>query len=121
MKLKMFGEKSEIGPNFIVKQATFKPEIKNTLVDYRHIEAYVKKLEAKMPEGTKVLVRAENILRTSTVTLFSTYKKNKNWLTEEEEEDYAGGQAEIADKLLKYFNFTITIYLPTEEKNMFLK
>jgi hypothetical protein len=119
MKFKMFGEQTEVGPEWTVKQATFKPEEKNTLVRYRQIEEYVTKLEAKMPEGTKIVVRAENMSRLT--TMYSTYKKKKGWLTNDEELNYAGGQADIADKLLKYFNFTITIYEPTKVKNMFLK
>jgi hypothetical protein len=118
MKVKMFGQKTEVGNTTTLKQATFKPVKKNSLVGYRQIEKYVEEFKSKLPAGTSVVVRAEGLLGTR--TLYSNFNKKRDWMTEAEEEEYMRGDVVLADKFKRYFNFTITVYEDTPVENMFV-
>lgn len=94
--------------NFVSKQITLAPP-EGKLLTYKHIREFCKAQEKKLPKGSKMVVRAENILRGT--TLYSTY--GKKWDTDEEWNTYLNGAVEESDKFKLFYNFTITVKTPT--------
>lgn len=94
--------------NFINKEITLAPP-KGKLLTYQQIRNFCKEKEKTFKKGTKMVVRAENILKTT--TLYSTY--SKKWDTDQEWDEYLNGAAEETDKYKAFFNFTVTLIIPT--------
>ena len=94
--------------NFIKKQVTLAPP-EGKLLTYKQIREFCKEQEKKLPKGSKIVIRGENILRTT--TLYSTY--NKKWDTDEEWDEYLNGAVEEPNKFKAFFNFTVTLKVPT--------
>ncbi len=94
--------------NFVSKQVTLAPP-EGKLLTYKYIREFCKAQEKKLPKDSEMLVRAENIVRGT--TLYSTY--GKKWDTDEEQKTYLEGMAEESDKFKVYYNFTITVKTPT--------
>lgn len=93
--------------NFTSKQITLGPPSKH-LLTYGQIREFCKNIEKNAPKGSKMVVRALNILKNT--TLYSTY--GKKWDTDEEHIDYWQTMAEESGKFQEYFNFTITLKTP---------
>ena len=106
MKLKKIKEtKNDLGNGILSKTITFAPENNNQLLTYKQIRDFVENQKKKLPFGSKILVRALNIEKNS--TLYSSYVDH--WKTNEEWDDYLQGKAKEADKYKYFYNFTIDI------------
>lgn len=93
---------------FTSKQITLAPP-QGKLLTYKHIRDFCKEQQKKLPKGAIMIVRGENILRTT--TLYSTY--GKQWDTNEEWDEYLNGTVEETDKFKAFYNFTISVKIPT--------
>ena len=92
------------------KQVTLKLDENNKLLRYQQIRNYCEKLEAKLPDGSKLIVRASGIQRNT--TLYSTYANDGVWKSDKEWDDYLRGDVEDPSKFKAFFNFTVTIIKP---------
>lgn len=82
-----------------------------TLMTHDQIRKVCMQLEAKLPEGSNMTVSANNII--GSTTLFSTFNKQRKWLTDEEYDEYLGTYSvDNADKFNAFFNFTVTVRIP---------
>ncbi len=93
--------------NTITKQITLAPQ-KGKLLTYGQVRDFCKETEKKLPKGSKMVVRAENIMRFT--TLYSSY--GKKWDTDEEYDEYLNGAVQESDKYKVFYNFTISIIIP---------
>ena len=107
MKLKKIAEKKiNLGNGIISKSITLAPEKDNQLLTYQQIRDFVDNQKKKLPFGDKILVRALNIEKSS--TLYSSYDPH-GWKTNEEWDNYLQGKAKESDKYKYFYNFTIDI------------
>lgn len=104
----------QIGPliikdlgNIESKQMTLAPPA-GYLLTYTQIREFCKEIEEDLPIGSKMVIRAENILRFT--TLYSTY--GKKWDTDAQYDEYLNGAVHEPDKYKKFYNFTISIKTP---------
>ncbi len=93
--------------NVTTKQITLAPP-QGTLLTYSQIRDFCKETEKKLPKGSKIVVRGENIMRFT--TLYSTF--GKKWDTDEGYDEYLNGAVEDSDKYKVFYNFTISIKSP---------
>lgn len=92
--------------NYKWKEITFAPQ-RGRLMTHSQIRRFCEEFKSKLPKGTSMVVRGENILRYT--QLYSTYKSNK-WKTDAEYDEYLETlNVEDPDKFNAFFNFTITI------------
>ena len=103
MKLKKIKDVTKDLGNIKNRKITLAPEKENQLLTYQQIRDYVEKLN--VPFGSKIVVRALNIIKDS--TLYSSYKGE--WKTNTEWDNYLSGKAEDVDKYKYFYNFTIDI------------
>jgi hypothetical protein len=106
MSLKAVNIKEKDYDNYMWREVTFAPP-KGKLMTHKQIRKFCSEFQSKLPKGTSMIVRGENILRFT--KLYSTYTSDK-WLTDAEYDEYLK-TLDIPDpeKFNSFFNFTITI------------
>lgn len=98
---------------FIQKSVTIRPDEENQIFTYKQIKAYTEKQIKKLPKGTKMIVRATNILRDTTLKGY-----DDDFMDENDYDEYVTGKVKNTAKFKHFFNFTVTIIEP---KSMFVK
>jgi hypothetical protein len=98
---------------FIQKSVTIRPDKENQIFQYKQIKAYVQEQKKKLPKGTKMIVRASNILRDTTLKGY-----DDDFMDEDDYDEYVKGKVKNIAKFKHFFNFTVTIIEP---KSMFVK
>lgn len=93
---------------FTTKSITVKPNKEDGVFSYNDIKLYVEK---HMPKNKKVIVRATNILRDTTLKGF-----NDDFMTEDEYDDYARGRVKNYEKFKYFYSFTVTVVEANEIK-----
>lgn len=86
---------------FTTKSITVKPKKADGLFSFNDIKRYIEK---HMPKDKKVIVRATNILRDTTLKGY-----NDEFMTEDEFDDYIRGKVKDHDKFKYFYDFTVTI------------
>ena len=105
MSLKAINKKEKDYDNYLWKEVTFAPP-KGKLMTRKQIKKFCEEFQSKLPKGTSMVVRAENILR---FTQLYSSTSNK-WLTDEEYDEYLRKfKIEDPAKFNAFLNFTISI------------
>jgi hypothetical protein len=98
---------------FVQKSVTARPDKKDQLFTFKQIKDYTNVQLKKLPKGSKVIVRATNILRDTTLKGY-----DNDFMDENEYDEYSKGKVADTDKFKHFFNFTVTLIEP---KSMFAK
>jgi hypothetical protein len=100
--------------NFTSKEQTIYTDKDNQYFKYKTIRDFVKKQEASLPQGSKMIVRGMNILRETTLKGY-----NGEMMTDEQHEEYVKNKVKNTAGFEVYTNFTITVLEPSTEPSMF--
>lgn len=103
-------------PNYVKKTVTVRPDKENQVFTFKQIKKYCDEKLGSLPKGTKYVVRAENILRDTTLKGL-----DDDFMDEEDYDEYAKGKVKDDTKFKYFKNFTITMREPSNEKSMFVK
>ena len=104
-------------PNYVKKSVTVRPDKDNEVFTFQQIKKYCDEKLKSLPKGTKYVVRAENILRDTTLKGL-----DDDFMQEEDYDEYTKGKVKDNTKFKYFKNFTITMREPNNDtKSMFAK
>jgi S-adenosylmethionine:diacylglycerol 3-amino-3-carboxypropyl transferase len=104
VELEKVKEESKDLGNVKHKSVTLRSKNKK-LLTYKQIRNFTEKIKKTLPPNAKVVVRALNMERFT--TLHSSY--GIRWRTDEEEDDYLEDEAKEVDGFKHFYNFTIDV------------
>jgi hypothetical protein len=91
--------------NYIIKEITITPDKENQVFTFKQVKDYYEKRKDSFLSKGKVIVRGENILRSTSLKGW-----DQEFKTQEQYDVYAKSKVADEGKFDKLYSFTISIY-----------